>query len=33
MIGANESEMLQQAIQMSTRDYMEDQKRKFLFGP
>ncbi|EDV51434.1 OTU domain-containing protein 5-B [Drosophila erecta] len=31
--GANESEMLQQAIQMSTRDYMEDQKRKFLCGP
>lgn len=31
--GVNESEMLQQAIQMSTRDYMEDQKRKFLCGP
>ncbi|XP_020804632.1 OTU domain-containing protein 5-B [Drosophila serrata] len=31
--GVNESEMLQQAIQMSTRDYMEDQKRKYLSGP
>ncbi|KAH8379661.1 hypothetical protein KR009_006422 [Drosophila setifemur] len=31
--GVNESEMLQQAIQMSTRDYMEDQKRKYLCGP
>ncbi|KAH8309699.1 hypothetical protein KR067_000136 [Drosophila pandora] len=31
--GINESEMLQQAIQMSTRDYMEDQKRKYYCGP
>ncbi|XP_059216171.1 OTU domain-containing protein 5 isoform X1 [Stomoxys calcitrans] len=29
----NESEMLQRAIQMSTRDYIEDQKRKYLYGP
>ncbi|KAL9909349.1 deubiquitinating enzyme A isoform 1-T1 [Glossina fuscipes fuscipes] len=28
-----ESEMLQQAIQMSTQDYIEDQKRKYLYGP
>ncbi|XP_062128984.1 uncharacterized protein LOC133840871 isoform X1 [Drosophila sulfurigaster albostrigata] len=31
--GINESEMLQQAIQMSTRDYIDDQKRKYLCGP
>ncbi|EDW72753.1 uncharacterized protein Dwil_GK17016 [Drosophila willistoni] len=31
--GVNESEMLQRAIQMSTRDYMEDQKRKYFTGP
>ncbi|XP_075160293.1 deubiquitinating enzyme A isoform X2 [Haematobia irritans] len=29
----NENEMLQRAIQMSTRDYIEDQKRKYLYGP
>lgn len=28
-----ESEMLQRAIQMSTRDYIENQKRNFFFGP
>ncbi|XP_065359232.1 uncharacterized protein DDB_G0289357 isoform X2 [Calliphora vicina] len=28
-----ESEMLQRAIQMSTHDYIEDQKRKYLYGP
>ncbi|XP_005185748.1 OTU domain-containing protein 5-A isoform X2 [Musca domestica] len=28
-----ESEMLQRAIQMSTQDYIEDQKRKYLYGP
>ncbi|KAL7734888.1 hypothetical protein ACLKA6_011162 [Drosophila palustris] len=31
--GINESEMLQQAIQMSTRDYIDDQKRKYFCGP
>ncbi|ALC44723.1 CG6091 [Drosophila busckii] len=31
--GFNENEMLQRAIQMSTRDYMDDQKRKYLCGP
>ncbi|TDG41806.1 hypothetical protein AWZ03_011763 [Drosophila navojoa] len=31
--GINENEMLQQAIQMSTRDYIDDQKRKYLCGP
>ncbi|XP_030372164.1 uncharacterized protein LOC115622381 isoform X2 [Scaptodrosophila lebanonensis] len=31
--GFNENEMLQRAIQMSTQDYMEDQKRKYFFGP
>ncbi|XP_017479766.1 PREDICTED: OTU domain-containing protein 5-A [Rhagoletis zephyria] len=29
----SESEMLQRAIQLSTHDYIEEQKRKFLFGP
>ncbi|XP_067647505.1 uncharacterized protein Duba [Eurosta solidaginis] len=29
----SESEMLQRAIQLSTQDYIEDQKRKYLFGP
>lgn len=28
----SESEMLQRAIQMSTQDYIEDQKRKFFCG-
>ncbi|XP_033239745.1 OTU domain-containing protein 5-B isoform X2 [Drosophila pseudoobscura] len=31
--GLNESEMLQRAIQMSTSDYIKDQKRKYLCGP
>lgn len=28
----SESEMLQRAIQMSTHDYIEDQKKKFFCG-
>ncbi|XP_014095246.2 serine-rich adhesin for platelets isoform X2 [Bactrocera oleae] len=29
----SESEMLQRAIQLSTQEYIDDQKRKYLFGP
>ncbi|XP_037933289.1 OVARIAN TUMOR DOMAIN-containing deubiquitinating enzyme 7 [Teleopsis dalmanni] len=29
----SESEMLRRAIQMSTEDYIEDQKRKYFYGP
>ncbi|XP_053954472.1 uncharacterized protein LOC128860769 isoform X1 [Anastrepha ludens] len=29
----SESEMLQRAIQLSTQDYIDDQKRNYLFGP